>query len=230
MLNLLRRFIIGLIAFVVGLVFFVWLLWMPSATEPGYSYELSWGSKGEAAGQFNDPTSIAVTDTEVYVSDARNQRIQVFDYGGKFIRQFGNKGDAPGELGRPMSLSIANNELYVADYFNDRIQVFDAQGRFVRKWGGPLGMNIFGPFNGWFATVTSIIVGKQGNILVADFYNNRVQKFSAEGKFLSSFGEKGTGDGQFQKAIAVAEGADGSVFVADFLNNRIQKWKSKQKT
>jgi DNA-binding beta-propeller fold protein YncE len=62
---------------------------------------------------------------------------------------------------------------------------------------------------------------------VADFYNNRVQKFSSGGTFLSTFGSKGTGPGQFEKAIAVAVTRDGSVFVADFANNRIQKWKPK---
>ena len=60
---------------------------------------------------------------------------------------------------------------------------------------------------------------------VADFYNNRVQKFSPDGVFLSTFGTQGSGAGQFEKAIAVTVARDGSVFVADFANNRIQKWK-----
>ena len=115
--------------------------------------------------------------------------------------------------------------LYVADGYNDRVQVFGPDGKFLHKWGGPFGMNIFGPFNGWFATVTRITIGPGGNIFVADFYNNRVQKFSPDGVFLSTFGTRGSGPGQFEKAIAVAVARDGSVFVADFANNRIQKWK-----
>ena len=85
-------------------------------------------------------------------------------------------------------------------------------------------MNIFGPFNGWFATVTSIAIGPEGNVFVADFYNHRVQKFASDGTFLTSFGSRGSGQGEFEYPMAAAVAADGIVFVADFGNNRIQKW------
>jgi hypothetical protein len=69
--------------------------------EPPYSLNLAWGEKGSGPGQFDDPTGIAVTDTEVFVSDARNGRIQVFDHQGHFKREFGTPGDGIGELGAP---------------------------------------------------------------------------------------------------------------------------------
>ena len=63
-----------------------------------------------------------------------------------------------GEFNYPTDVALGpEGTLYVADGFNDRIQVFGADGRFLRKWGGPFAMNISGPFNGWFATVTSVI-------------------------------------------------------------------------
>lgn len=315
----------GAALFLVGLFITGWLLWMPSAKEPGYVFVAAWGGPGSAPGQFNDPTGIAVTDTEVFVSDARNARIQVFNLDGRFKRQFGAKGDGPGQLGRPMNLIIEGDELSVADYwndriqvfgldgvprrvigragsgpgefnapggvavapngdlfvadfynqriqhlradgsfikqwgnsgeagvcagefnyptdvalsrdgtlyvadgYNDRIQVFSNSGRFLRKWGGPFAVNIFGPFNGWFATVTGIAVDDRGSVFVADFYNNRIQKFAPDGTFLTAFGERGNGPGQFDHAIAVAVARDGTVFVADYVNNRIQKWRSKE--
>ena len=89
-------------------------------------------------------------------------------------------------------------------------------------------MNIFGPFNGWFATVTGVTVDRHGHVFVADFYNNRVQKFAADGTFLSAFGAKGSGPGEFDHSIAVAVAEDGHVFVSDFANNRVQKWRPKQ--
>ena len=85
-------------------------------------------------------------------------------------------------------------------------------------------MNIFGTFNGWFATVTNVTVDRHGNVFVADFYNNRVQKFASDGTFLTSFGSRGSGPGEFEYPIAVAVAIDGTVFVADFGNNRIQRW------
>jgi len=118
----------------------------------------------------------------------------------------------------------SNGRLYVADGYNDRVQVFGKNGIFLRKWGGPFAINIFGSFNGWFATVTSVIADPKGNIFVADFYNNRIQKFSSDGTFLTQFGVKGSAEGQLNYAIAVAVADDGAVFVADFGNNRIEKW------
>ena len=298
-----------------------WLAFVPFAKEPGYIFITSWGGPGSAPGKFHDPTGIAVTDDEVFVSDARNARIQVFDHDGRFKRQFGSKGDAPGQLGRPMNLAIFAEELYVADYwndridvfgldgtyrrsvgrkgnepgsfnapggvavaadghlfvadfynqriqelapdgsfirqwgttgaagiwagefnyptgvtvgpdgtiivadgYNDRVQVFARDGHFLRKWGGPFALNIFGPFNGWFATVTSVTVDDLGHVYVADFYNNRIQKFAADGTFLSSFGEQGSGPGQFRHAMAVAVSRDGTVFATDLLNHRVSIW------
>ena len=86
-------------------------------------------------------------------------------------------------------------------------------------------MNIFGPFQGWFAVTTAVAIGPQGNIFVADFYNDRVQKFTPDGTFLTAFGSTGEGPGQFGHAMSVAVADDGSVFVTDFKNNRIQKWR-----
>ena len=112
----------------------------------------------------------------------------------------------------------------VTDGYNDRVQVFTRDGKFLRIWGGPFALNIFGPFNGWFATVTSIALDLEGNVFVADFYNHRIQKFAADGTFLTSFGEQGSGPGQFNYAMAVAVSNDGTVFAADLLNHRVSKW------
>ena len=86
-------------------------------------------------------------------------------------------------------------------------------------------MNIWGPFSGWFSTVTSIALDSRGNVFVADFYNNRVQKFAPDGTFLTANGTKGSGPGQFRHAMAGAVAEDGSLFIADLGNIRIHKWR-----
>ena len=86
---------------IVVLVTLFWLIWNPSPQEPGYIFVSAWG-------EFNDPIGIAVSETEVYVSDSRQGKIQAFDFDGNFRRAFGEK-----ELGRPMNLTIHEQELYV---------------------------------------------------------------------------------------------------------------------
>lgn len=73
--------------------------------------------------------------------------------------------------------AMAASPLYVADGYNDRIQAFAPDGRLLRKWGGHFAVGISGPFNGWFRVATSVATDPKGNIIVADFYNNRVQKW-----------------------------------------------------
>jgi len=312
---------LGISAALLFILLYSGFAWFPAAKEPGYQFIRSWGQLGVAPSQFHDPTGIALSENEVFVSDSRNARIQVFDFEGQYKRHFGGQGSGFGQLGRPMNLSIHNGELYVADYWNDRIQVYTLEGKplrsigspgdgpgefnapsgvtvaadgdiyvadfynhriqhlsaagqfieqwgetgkvgiwaeqfnyptdvvlakdetlyvadgyndrvqafykgkFFQKWGGPFAMNLFGPFSGWFATVSAVEVGPKGNVFVVDFYNNRVQKFTRDGIFLSAFGEKGDGQGQFNHAIAAAVSKDGTVFVTDFGNHRIQKWR-----
>lgn len=325
-LRKISKWIAGVVLAAILLAAAGWIAFVPSPQGPEYAFVKAWGGQGAGPGQFHDPTGIAVSADEVFVSDARNSRIQVFDYEGRFKRQFGGKAgplDAPGRLGRPMNLVVAAGELFVADYWNDRIVVFttggrflrsiggkgsgvgqfkspggvavtpaghlivadfynqrvqelDAQGGFIRqwgltgqagawggkfsyptdvalgadgtiyvadgyndriqaiapggevarKWGGPFGINITGPFNGWFAVVTSLALDGEGNLFAADYYNHRVQKFAPDGTFLAAFGSKGSGPGEFNFAMGVAAGRDGSVFVTDFLNHRIQKWRA----
>lgn len=202
---------------------------IPSAKEPAYVFVKAWGEKGDGPGQFDDPTGVAVAGREVFVADFYNHRVQQLKADGGFVRQWGTTakpGIRPGEFTYPTDVALApDGTLFVADGYADRVHAFAPDGRFLRKWGGPFAMNIHGPFNGWFATVTGIATGPDGGVFAADFYNDRVQKFAPDGTFLTAFGERGRGPGQFRHAMAVAIAEDGTVFVADFLNNRIQKWR-----
>ena len=140
------------------------------------------GGEGSGPGQFKAPGGIAVAPNgDLYVADFHNQRIQQLRADGKFIRQWGTTGKSgiwSGEFNYPTDVALgADGTLLVGDGYNDRVQVFAPDGRYLRKWGGPFGLNIYGPFNGWFATVTSLAVDRDGAVFVADFYNSRIQKW-----------------------------------------------------
>jgi hypothetical protein len=90
----------------------------------------------------------------------------------------------------------------------------------VGQWGKD------GTANGQFARAAGLAVDPSGNVYVADADNNRIQVFSAGGKFLRKWGTIGGGDGQFQGADDVAIAPDGTVWVADYNGSRVQQFKA----
>ncbi len=84
--------------------------------------------------------------------------------------------------------------------------------------------------NGQYKTPRTIAFAPNGDILVLDSGNGRVQRFTADGKFISKFGKIGTGDGQFQTiqfdggAGGLAVDEDNNIYVSDSWNYRIQKF------
>jgi DNA-binding beta-propeller fold protein YncE len=68
-----------------------------------------------------------------------------------------------------------------------------------------------------------------GNILLADDFNHRIQIYDPQFNLISSFGEKGKEQGQLQYPKGIAVDKEGNIFVADSWNHRIQKFDSQGK-
>src|SRR3990167_8602100 len=69
-----------------------------------------------------------------------------------------------------------------------------------------------------------LLAPSSGNVYVTDRHNNRVQKFSSDGTFITMWGSYGSEDGQFNYPGGVVVDASGNVYVTDYHNNRIQKF------
>ena len=178
---------------------------------------------------FDTPADLAVdAQGKLYVLDAGNDRIQVFDPEGKFVRMWGKSGSGEGEFNFQRENGDAigaltidpQGNVYVADNANQRIQKFDGQGKFLMTWGSP------GVKEGQFLSPIGITVDQQGNVYVIDDSRDEVQKFDMAGKFLLKWGGHGSGDGQFNYTGQIEADHQANIYVADFANHRVQKFDS----
>ena len=67
-----------------------------------------------------------------------------------------------------------------------------------------------------------LAVAPGGDVYVADWGNDRIQRFSPDGKPLAVYGASGLGDGQFRRPSGVAVDPEGYMYVADWGNERVQ--------
>jgi DNA-binding beta-propeller fold protein YncE len=137
----------------------------------------AWGGTGREPGQFVRPQCLTLStdETELWIADACNHRLQVFDVTtspAKLKFHWGDEGVMPGQLYYPYGIVLANDgTVYVCEYGNQRVQQFDRQGRSLRVIGGP------GHGPGQFYQPWGLVLDSQQRLHVLDSNNHRVQRF-----------------------------------------------------
>lgn len=125
-------------------------------------------------GDFSLPTNVAVDkEGNVYVTDTLNNRVEIFDADGNFIREFGKGGDGPGRFARPKGVAIdSDGHIWVADEVQSRVQVFDQEGRLLIYFGQ------MGWYPGQFQALYGIAYDKQNNrVITSEQFPGRIQVF-----------------------------------------------------
>ena len=162
---------------------------------------------------------LAMDDNDrLFVSDPGLRHVLIFDKDHKAEDVITEGLVAPGGL----ALDTQNRLLYVADAELDQVLVYDADTlKLVRKMGTP-GHKHELTSTGDFSKPAGVAVDPEGNLYVADTWNNRIEIFDADGSFISSFGKAGDGPGYFSRPKGVAIDGDGHVWVADGMQDRVQ--------
>ena len=141
--------------------------------EGEYVYE--WGEHGEEPGQFLRPQGLAMdANDHLWVADASNSRIQVFDVSGDepvVIKTWGENGTAEGKLGFPYELILDGEFIYVCEFTNHRVQKFTLDGKSLGTWGSA------GREPGQLHQPWAFCRDSKGAFHIVDSYNHRIQRF-----------------------------------------------------
>lgn len=89
----------------------------------------SFGVEGKHEGEFYYPTDVHLTADRIWVADAYNNRIQVFDKDFQFIKAIGSEQNMNATTG----IFVDGERVYATDFENDRVLIFDHQGNLVQE-------------------------------------------------------------------------------------------------
>ncbi len=178
---------------------------------------------------FVEVAGVAVDSQDrVYVFNRGDHPVIVFDKEGQFLNAWGED-----IFTNAHGIFIDRDDnIYCADNFDHTVRKFTTDGELLMTLGEPNepantgfkeGVSPVQYSSGPFNMVTNVATGANGEMFIADGYGNaRVHRFSADGQLLASWGQPGSGPGEFNLPHAIAVDRSNRVFVADRENSRIQ--------
>ena len=144
-------------------------------TQHQYQTVFTFGSQGNRQGQFNWPVDIAVSEKtgNIAVADQYNERIQIFSSECKFITEFGQRGPGAERLGKPYSVAFRRSGDVIVCHRTAhnlrKITVFAETRQFIKHIT-----------NKHLKEPTTVSVGRDGHLIVCDWYDNTIKVFSPD--------------------------------------------------
>ncbi len=163
------------------------------------------GSYGTGAGQFVAPTGVAVDRSgSVYVVDEFLDSVQKLTADGGWITSW------PVEPDSSQSIAVdGTGNVYV---HSGSTKKYTSNGRLIADWAEPTGTG-----DGEFTSGLGLATDPAGSVYLGDL--TRIQKFTADGRFLSKFGT-----GRLSRTYSLATDRSGNVYAGD--RNGILKFTS----
>jgi len=190
--------------------------------DPEGTFIAEVGSPGDGPGEFNEPWGVAVdSQGNLYVADTWNNRIQKFDRDLNFVTQWGKPAS---DLTNPKAYDFwgprdvatdAEGNVWVADTGTCRILKFAGDGSFLASLGK------CGSEPGQFREPVGIEIAANGDILVADAWNSRIQRFDKQFNPVAQFPTPGwfADDPSTKPYLALAP--DGSIIASETTRHRL---------
>jgi len=155
------------------------------------------------------PVAVAVdSDGVIYVADTGRSDVIAFDAAGRFVRRY--RAPEKQMQYRPVAVATGDHTLYVADIAEHKIDMFStADGKHLGAFGE------VGSKPGQLYYPMGIAIKPNGEVLVSDMMNARVEVFDPAHKMVLTFGQPGDRYGDMGKPKHLAVGPDGVMFIAD---------------
>jgi len=199
----------------------------------GLKYQVIEGWEKLPAGYVHrDVDGVAVDSHDrVYLVTRGDARLIVYNQDGSFVRSWGEGFFTQ----RTHGVAIGPDDaVYIVDDGDHTVRKFTLEGKQLMVIGTPgvpsdtgydkkAGTKSIRRGGAPFNRPTGAAIAPNGDIYVCDGYGNaRVHQFNAGGTLIRSWGEPGSGPGQFVLPHGICIAPDGRVFVADRENDRIQ--------
>jgi DNA-binding beta-propeller fold protein YncE len=197
---------------------------------PAYDVILGWEQLPPGYAHAEVPAVAVASDGRVYLFCRGEHPVMIYERDGTFVASWGEGIFTM----RAHGITIAPDEtLWCTDEGDHTVRQFTRAGDLLLTLGtsgiaadtGYNGKDISSIARGGppFNRPTNLAVAPSGDLYVSDGYGNaRVHQFSPQGELIRSWGEPGTGPGQFMLPHGIAVHHDGRVFVCDRENDRIQ--------
>ena len=177
-----------------------------------------WGSNGTANGQLRAPQSISLSMNgnqvnEVFVSEWDNNRVQVFDENGTYLRTIGSGsyGGGDDQFGYASGVHVDGNLLFASSRNYSKVKVFDINGTYIRSMST----------NGYPYHITGF--GNRIAVTLAD--HHKVQIFDKNGTLINTIGSSPSSEnGKFYYNYGISYDLNGTLYVSDRQNHRVQSF------
>ena len=175
---------------------------------------------GNKAG-LQKPGPVCIDDRgQIYVGDLSGNQVVKFDRDARVLERFGNISYPHG-----IAVDVERNKLYVSDSGASAVKVYELEGETERELGREPQQVIDSTTPGnRLSMVRGIAVDRNGRLYVVDTIIGVVRVFDKNGGYLFSFGQPGSGDGEFVYPVGIHIDDSGRIYIADWGNNRVQVW------